>query len=125
MQHSYVQPQNLFPSRQHLPTMRHLTLLTFMSVCVALTLAMPAPRPPTPPQRDGKFLVFVFPESLGGPKHHEEEEEEGHEEEGGHEEAESSYGHKYQYGHAGYTGEHATGESSTTCSWPFCYTHIN
>ncbi|MPC81997.1 hypothetical protein E2C01_076639 [Portunus trituberculatus] len=83
--------------------MRNLVLLTFMCVCMAATLAMPAARPPTG-DRDGR-IILVFPDSLGGQDLHEHGEEEGGEGEG--------------------EAENAEEENPEKCFFILCITNVN
>lgn len=121
--------------------MQSLTLL-IMGVCVTFTLALPPPHPSLlgsrVVDRDGRILVFAFPESAGikwgqgegghhgeeGEGEHEEEGGHGHEgehgEEAGHEEAEAGHGHEES---SGGHGGHESGDHSYTGCGVGCQGH--
>lgn len=56
--------------------MRHLTLLTFLAVCMAVIQALPAVRESdiSSSDREGRFLVYILPETLAGFPEHEKHE---------------------------------------------------
>lgn len=100
--------------------MRHLTLVMLLGVCVAVTQALPAPREANrlSSDREGRFIVYILPETLAGFPEHEKHEyvkgaklglvPEEHGEEEGEEEGEGEEGMPLE-------GQ---------CIWPFCIYNI-
>lgn len=52
-----------FSCRAQLPTMRHLTFLILLCVCVVLAATLPPPQHATP-ERDGRNVIVVLPSEI-------------------------------------------------------------